>query len=343
MLPTTFLASSSESIEIKKAVRDDFADKGSVSYFETWDQNVFKLSDIIIDSLSKSLNKCDFAIFVLAADDFTEIRGTELYTVRDNVTLELGMAIGALGRERCFILRPESIQNLRIAPDLGGVVLGIYSDIIGTNITPEKAVSNVCSKIERRIKELGIRKRVLDESLIKENISFVSHRREHSTGSKRFWHDAKKSVDILAPTFFNTIRGLTNTAQLPDHLKVLNNDKISVRMALLHPESEALPLHSKFLAKSAEGGLSENYEKQIRIFMDLTTNKYFEIRFYDFYPTTSYVIVDGNRCKVDILLPHAGIDSRPVIEGQKGSDGDQNFFSSIEQNFSDIWANSKEL
>ena len=47
----------------------------------------------------------NFAIFVFHPDDKSLIREKEYDTVRDNVILELGMFIGTLGLEKCFILK----------------------------------------------------------------------------------------------------------------------------------------------------------------------------------------------------------------------------------------------
>lgn len=86
-----------------------------------WDQGVFRpmrqtLTDLVIEA-----RQTDFAVFVFAPDDVADIRGETKAIVRDNVLFELGIFIGALGPERCFIVAPRDAPNLHLPSDLLGL------------------------------------------------------------------------------------------------------------------------------------------------------------------------------------------------------------------------------
>jgi predicted nucleotide-binding protein len=46
----------------------------------------------------------DFAAFVVTADDVTASRGRRKASPRDNVVFEIGLFMGAIGRERTFVV-----------------------------------------------------------------------------------------------------------------------------------------------------------------------------------------------------------------------------------------------
>ena len=113
-----FVASSSEQIIVAKAVAaalesPDFEVK-------VWDEEIFDFSASYIESLEKELERADFAIVILTADDSGNVRRKKVNLPRDNVIFELGMFIGRLGRERCFFFVDRD-SGTRIASDLSGV------------------------------------------------------------------------------------------------------------------------------------------------------------------------------------------------------------------------------
>lgn len=72
------------------------------------------------------LESSHFGLFVFAPDDITRIRDQNLSTVRDNVIFELGLFIGKLGRERCFIITPRLDSTFHLPTDLLGITPGTY-------------------------------------------------------------------------------------------------------------------------------------------------------------------------------------------------------------------------
>ena len=123
MKPTLFIGSSAEGVNVAYAAQQNLQHVAEVT---VWDQGVFRLSQTNLESLLAILDRSDFGIFVFSADDLVTIRGQENTAVRDNVLFELGLFVGRLKRERCFILIPDNASDLRFPTDLLGMTPGIY-------------------------------------------------------------------------------------------------------------------------------------------------------------------------------------------------------------------------
>ena len=86
----------------------------------TWKEGTFRFSRTYIESLETELDKADFAIVVLTADDTSVVEGETVDLPRDNVIFELGLFMGRLGRTRSwFVVAGES--DTKLATDLSGV------------------------------------------------------------------------------------------------------------------------------------------------------------------------------------------------------------------------------
>lgn len=146
--PTVFIASSSEAISVAEAVHIKLEQEMRVKLWE----NAFDLSSITITTLISKTKEADYAVFVFHPDDKTLIREKEYTSVRDNVVLELGMFIGALGLEKCFILVPKSAETtFRLPTDLAGVTASFYDDQ-EPDLTD--SVTGSCAKIKQSVKKL---------------------------------------------------------------------------------------------------------------------------------------------------------------------------------------------
>jgi len=122
--PIVFVGScsSAEGLALARALQVAFA-------FDSWvtrlwcDDGVFPAGKTPIESLVAQLEVVDFALFVVTPDDL--LAGATATTVaapRDNVIFELGLMIGALGRDRVFMVKTRSsAPAMRLPSDLLGV------------------------------------------------------------------------------------------------------------------------------------------------------------------------------------------------------------------------------
>lgn len=128
--PQIFIGSSTQTLDIAKQLKAELnASLGPNCKVECWNDDIFKLSNTIIEVLELKSATCDFAILVAGADDIkTSIKTTSLVP-RDNVIFEAGLFMGALSRERTFILTPDSTSKdqVELPSDLQGINLANFT------------------------------------------------------------------------------------------------------------------------------------------------------------------------------------------------------------------------
>src|SRR5579884_1794335 len=151
--PRVFVASSSEGLDVAYSIQENLHSDAEVT---VWDQDVFAPSKFGLESLVDTMENTDFGVFVFSADDVTRIRGAEARTVRDNVVFELGLFVGAIGRERNFIVTPLNDEP-RLPTDLLGItVLQYMPDRTDENL--RAALGPTCNRIRKMMIGLGCRR-----------------------------------------------------------------------------------------------------------------------------------------------------------------------------------------
>ena len=122
-LPLVLAVSAGEALPIVRELEsllrnDDFR-------FRPWDQGgVFDISSYPVPSLAQAMKEADFVLVIATPEDQTLTRGKTTPTPRDNVTFEMGMAIGAVGLDRTMIVTPST--ETRMGTDLNGVTVLRY-------------------------------------------------------------------------------------------------------------------------------------------------------------------------------------------------------------------------
>jgi hypothetical protein len=151
MPPRVFIGSSSESLDLAKAIQHNL---GNTADCVIWKQNFFKPSTYPLEQLETEVGNFDFGIFVFSPDDLVRIRNKHFFAVRDNVIFELGLFIGRIGRRRNFIVVPKDTPKLRLPSDLLGLKNVSY-DPHRSDENWVAAIGTACYLIETTIKELG--------------------------------------------------------------------------------------------------------------------------------------------------------------------------------------------
>lgn len=148
--PTLFIASSVEGLDIADAIN---ANLEHVAHCTLWRTGTFKLSSQSVDDLVKKSSVIDFAVFAFTPDDVSQIRDHKAIVARDNVVFELGLFIGAIGKDRCYIVKPRGV-DMHLPSDLLGMNFADYAtDRPDADIG--SALNYACKQVKDRIAELG--------------------------------------------------------------------------------------------------------------------------------------------------------------------------------------------
>lgn len=141
--PTIFIGSSSERLPIVRALSTELA---SDAKFLRWDKHVFLPGYFSLENVERDIKQSDFAIFVVAGDDIIKSRKKTVSAPRDNVILEIGIAIGVLGHDRLLVLYNED-DRAKIPSDLLGFTYLIYED----RKPLRKAIQPACEVIRQQL------------------------------------------------------------------------------------------------------------------------------------------------------------------------------------------------
>ncbi|MFK3672419.1 TIR domain-containing protein [Leifsonia aquatica] len=154
-LPTVFIGSSTEHAEIGHYLQKEL-DRSGACVATTWDQGIFQASTYTLDVLAEQAARADFAVLVVTGDDVVASRGEKHAAPRDNVIFELGLFMGAIGRERTIIVADHE-SKLQLPSDLTGLTWLPYRRRPDGN--KSAAVNEAALGIQERIQELGPRER----------------------------------------------------------------------------------------------------------------------------------------------------------------------------------------
>lgn len=148
--PRIFIASAVESLDVADAVNFNLDHDAEVTVWK----HGFEISSDNISSLLDRARASDFAVFIFTPDDVSSIRQQEKLVVRDNVLFELGLFVGSIGKERCFIVKPRG-ADLHIPTDLLGLTPADYEASRSDN-NLAAAVNAPCTLIRERVASLGM-------------------------------------------------------------------------------------------------------------------------------------------------------------------------------------------
>jgi predicted nucleotide-binding protein len=143
--PEIFIGCSVEGLTEAKIIQMELAHSANTVI---WSQGVFGLSRGTLETLVEKAPSFTHAILVLTPDDMLTKRANEAPAARDNVLFELGLFMGALGRERTFVVAEKSVQ---LPSDLAGIATVSFQRGEGINV-----VANLGPVVTKLQLEMGL-------------------------------------------------------------------------------------------------------------------------------------------------------------------------------------------
>lgn len=152
--PVIFIGCAAEGLKIAEQIQIGLSHADVVP--QIWTNNVFTAGSGTLEALEERIRTADFGVLICTPDDqlVNVVRGVNTTAPRDNVILELGMSIGAMGRKRAFLVRPRGVE-LKIPTDLLGVTAIDYKADDSFNLAAH--LGSVCTQIKQAVEIEGAR------------------------------------------------------------------------------------------------------------------------------------------------------------------------------------------
>ncbi|HKP37075.1 MAG TPA: nucleotide-binding protein [Pyrinomonadaceae bacterium] len=144
--PVVFIGSASEGLKVANKITKELL---GVADCRIWEHGVFGLSQGTLESLIAMTRSADFAILVVTPDDLATKKGKRTYVPRDNIIFEIGLFMGAIGRERTFIVCSEAAR-VALPSDLEGITTAVLT-------RPKKSFTDVGLLLRTEIGKRGRR------------------------------------------------------------------------------------------------------------------------------------------------------------------------------------------
>ncbi|WP_426585902.1 STING domain-containing protein [Mucilaginibacter sp. R-33] len=141
--PQIFIGSSTSGYAIAEKVKKCLSAVGDCHLWK--DDGVWEVNTSTFDNLLRMVKFFDFGVFVATADDLTlTTDGKIVIEPRDNVILEMALYLGALGKDKSFLLVEKDIK---LPTDFSGIYMPRFTAI------DDVSIENACWEFINKINE----------------------------------------------------------------------------------------------------------------------------------------------------------------------------------------------
>lgn len=144
--PSVFIGSSSSARSIAESVKKELEMRGC-GQVKVWYEGVFGLNRGFLETLSDAVNEYDFAVLIWSASDAINSGERVQNAPRDNVVFETGLFMGAMGRDRVFVVHDVN-ADLKIPSDFNGIMLAGFDGQAGAS-----SISDACAQIAQEMEK----------------------------------------------------------------------------------------------------------------------------------------------------------------------------------------------
>lgn len=141
--PKIFIGSSTKGYKIAEKVKTYLS---AIADCHLWkDDGIWEVNSSTFDNLLRMVKFFDFGVFVATADDLTLTSDDKLVLEpRDNVILEMALYLGALGKEKAFLLVEKEIK---LPSDFNGIYMPKFT------VSDDNSIENACKELFSKILE----------------------------------------------------------------------------------------------------------------------------------------------------------------------------------------------
>jgi len=147
-----FIGSSTRNLDVARTLADCLERRKFQP--QVWDEGRFNQNESVLDGLLRIAKDVDFAVFVWGPSDVTTSNGETVPSPRDNVVFETGLFLGALGKDRVFIVVDKTV-SVKIPSDYKGITVTEYDGSL-METDEMSAVRSACNAIAKGIQSLAI-------------------------------------------------------------------------------------------------------------------------------------------------------------------------------------------
>lgn len=140
--PKIFIGSSKSGYEVAEKVKACLSNVGDCFLWQ--DEGVWEPNKSTFDNLLRMASFFDFGVFVATADDATLTNDKIVIEPRDNVILEMALFLGALGKDKSFLLVEEDIK---LPSDFNGIYMPRFKT------GNQESIEAACRAFESKIAE----------------------------------------------------------------------------------------------------------------------------------------------------------------------------------------------
>jgi hypothetical protein len=141
--PKIFIGSSKAGYSIAEKVKNNLLSVGDCYLWQ--DPNVWEVNRSTFENLVRMVSYFDFGVFVATADDLTLTNDKIVIEPRDNVILEMALFLGAIGRDKSFLLVEEGIK---LPSDFNGIYMPRFNKADDIN-----TIKLACDEYGNKIQE----------------------------------------------------------------------------------------------------------------------------------------------------------------------------------------------
>jgi len=140
--PKIFIGSSKDGYTIAEKVKNYLSNTGDCYLWQ--EPDVWEPNRSTFDNLLRMASYFDFGVFIATADDLTLTNNNLVIEARDNVILEMSLFLGAMGREKSFLL----VENgIKLPSDFNGIYMPKFDK------TDEDSIIKACDAYSKKIEE----------------------------------------------------------------------------------------------------------------------------------------------------------------------------------------------